>query len=767
MSTDWEYELAQKIRDVRTHADVTSLLEDASRHYELKWIPVGRANNIGAIRMGSDTGLALVERLTNGIDALLELGVLENPGSMPESPEEAARRLYGVPKDGLGAMDDKSRRALAENLWLSMHDSGKKGRPTVVVSDRGVGQHPSDFGSTLLSLNEENKVGKPYTMGTYGQGGSVTFGFSHATIITSRRHANHLGGKPDAVGWTLVREDPGDPETTMMPSYKWLVAGDGSTLSLPPDCFPDLNFGTNITHVEYDIQSLSSAFQLGMWQYLHNTLFDPVLPFVISGDRTPAERKAGSRVVIGNAARLAHPEKARGDVDVAVHDVHVVDLGEHGKVEVSYWALTRPSGATGGEGAASSYVQAANAVSLTLHGQRQDAESRQWIKDKGKLPYLFKNLVVNINANGLKPVGRRELFASTRERATQSDLRSYIYDITAAFLSGDADLKRLNHEEKEKLLASSTSATNERIRKRLKQFINTKIKGTKAPAVGAAGSGGSGSGGGGSTSGGSKGRSSIRPRGGGGHSARNYDDSALPNDPTKLAFDSREVRVNRGGRGYLWVLLDAKNGYLPDNDEHLEIQIEGGGKHKPNVVSRSRLLGGKSRWAISASEDVDLGEYEMTLTLTTNSRQLSASIPVLVQDPPKPKYPGAGGEDEETGPEVRWFSKEQWEEHGSTAKTVGYVASDSEATTIWVNRHFDLLDKALASSKLSPDQVTSRADRYQFPVACGLWLQHYEEQRGNIVNDKYREAEFRRLAEAVLATMDPDIELAGVEQIDD
>jgi len=770
MSADWEKELARKILSARTPQDINLLIEEADFRYPIKRVPVGRPNNIGTIRMASDPGLALVERLTNGIDALLELGVLDQPGLAPKSPEQAARQVFDVPEGGLGEMSEKARRTLAENLSLSLHESGEKRRPTVVVRDRGLGQHPTDFGTTLLSLNESNKVGKPYTMGTYGQGGSVTFGFSDATIIVSRRHPHHLEGKSDEVGWTIVFEDPGDPETSMLPSYKWLVQDDGSTLSLSPDCFPDLDFGTIVTHVRYDIQSLTGPFQTQLWQFLHATLVDPVLPLLISGDRSDSERKAGSRVVIGNAARLANPDKARGDVDVAAHDEHVVDLGdEYGKIKISYWALTRPSGKTGGEGAASSYVQASNAVSLTLHGQRQDAQPRQWIKSETGLPYLYKNMVVNINANGLRPLGRRELFASTRERATESALRRRIYELVAEILREDPELKRLNREEKEKLLANSTSAANERIRKRLSKFIKTKISGTKAPGAGDSGSGGSGSGGDGTTSGDSKNIGSRRTSGGGKGPARNTDDSDLPNDPTHLAFESKLVRVSRGARGKVWVLLNAKNRYLPKNDEFLSIEWAGEGERKPKVATRSALQGGKCLWSISADEDVDLGTYTMTVTLTTVTGQLSASIPVEVVNPPKPKLPGVGGEDEERGPEVRWVRKDEWDDHDMTVRSVGYVAQDAEATTIWVNRDFDLLAKALASNKLSPDQVVLRADRYQFPVACGLWLQHHEERTnpGNAPTEAYRMAEFHRLAEAVLATIDPDVDLAGVEQVDD
>lgn len=766
MTEKWELELGKAIWTAKSIGDVEAILKAAENKYNIKTVPVGRDNNIGTIRMASDPGLALVERITNGMDALIELAVVLNPGIDPKTPEEAARKLFGVPDGGLGDMSDSDRRGIAERLVVSFHDSGVKKRPSVRIDDRGIGQHPSKLDATLLSLNKDNKVGKPYTMGTYGQGGSVTFGFSEFTVLASRSHPSLLGGLDDAVGWTIVYEEEGDLSKDMLPYYVWVVKADGSPLSLPPECLPELDHGTRITHINYDVQYLSGPFQTQAWQFLHATLFDPAIPFLIAGDRTAAERNAKNRVVIGNAARLSNPDRAKGDIDVAVNDTHHLDLGpQYGTVDVSYWALTRPSGKVTDGGAASSYVQANNAVSLTLHGQRQDAERRTWIKDKALLPYLYKNMVIHIDANGLKPRGRRELFASTRERATESELRSLIYDRTAELLRDDQELKRLNHEEKERLLQNSTAATNNKVRKRLGKFIKTKLKGTSVPGSSGDGKGKGGEGGGAAGSGGKK--KGKAAHGGRRGPERKTDDAHLPHVPTTIAFDSKQVRVNRGARGLLWVLVDAKNGYLPAHNDALSVTFSGPGENMPKVVSQSKLLGGKSRWAVSADEEVELGDFQMTVDLMTANGPLTASIDVVVKEPPEEKKEGPGGHEEDTGPDVQWVFKNQWEDMGMDARTVGRVDQDTESTIIWVNRDFDLLAKALASSKLGPDQVTTRADRYQYPVACGLWLQSHELKNSETKPDeKYLRSELHRLAEAVLVAMDPDVELAGMEQAD-
>jgi hypothetical protein len=65
----------------------------------------------------------------------------------------------------------------------------------------------------------------------------------------------------------------------------------------------------------------------------------------------------------------------------------------------------------------------------------------------------------------------------------------------------------------------------------------------------------------------------------------------LPNVPTAIAFEATSVRVSRGFSGRVWVDIDAKNGYLPDHDDALEITFEGNGSALPEIQSRSRLLG--------------------------------------------------------------------------------------------------------------------------------------------------------------------------------
>jgi hypothetical protein len=744
--------IAQQAWAARSEADVQQLLADiAAWTPGVKWRPVGdRPNNIGTIRVASDPALAMVERITNAMDAMLELGQLSHPADQPTSPRQAAQLWYSVPKTGLGDMTETERRELGKHISVSLDESGDGKRPTIVVSDDGTGQSPADFPRTLVSLNESNKVGQLYTMGTYGQGGAATFGFSRATLVLSRRHPSYRGNQPDQVGFTIVIEKD-DPLQQRLPNYEYLVGPDNQVLSFDPSLFPELANGTRFVHVAYDFQAWTGPYTTGAWQLFHAALFDPVLPFLVTGTRKK-ETGYGSRIVIGNAARLNNIGAAKGEIELAHSDSVAVDLGaEYGKVTFNYWVVRRPAGSDKASDAAGGYVQASNAVSMTLFGQRQDAEPRSWIKDQARLPFLYKNIVIQIDADHLTPIAKRELFASTRERATSSDLRSAIYDRLATTLLADDELKTLNHEEKERLLAKSTSAANEKVRKRLQKFITTKLKDQVKPGKGGTGPG-------------TEGHKKTKP---GGPSHRDTDDSALPNVPTHLIFQNKHMRIAQGHRTNVWVQIDAKNGYLPAHDDELEISWDGEEPgDKLRLIARSKLLGGKCRWFFEASVEAPLKDYVLRATLQTANGELTDTATITVVTPPKADTSSPGTETA-TGPKVQWVYKDGWLERDFDANTVGDVTVDDEETIIWVNRDLAALDKALSGYKLTPEAIQTRAERYQYPVACSLWLQQFEASRAKTKPDEaYVKAEMLRLAEAVLAAIDPDVDAVFEESVE-
>ena len=75
-------------------------------------------------------------------------------------------------------------------------------------------------------------------------------------------------------------------------------------------------------------------------------------------------------------------------------------------------------------------------------------------------------------------------------------------------------------------------------------------------------------------------------------------------------FDPASRRVNQGSRTTVWVEVDAKNNFLPENDNLLTIVWSNAPGDKVRLVSRSKLLGGRSRWSFEVAEDAPLVSRE-------------------------------------------------------------------------------------------------------------------------------------------------------------
>jgi hypothetical protein len=112
-----------------------------------------------------------------------------------------------------------------------------------------------------------------------------------------------------------------------------------------------------------------------------------------------------------------------------------------------------------------------------------------------------------------------------------------------------------------------------------------------------------------------------------------------------------------------------------------------------------------------------------------------------------------------------WVRKPEWEEHEFNAKTVGKVIVTQEKTIIFVNRDYFRLDKALSINGLTERQIDMRAERYIVPVAVALYMQDLDMKAlpdsENRPSDEFLIRSNDYMAEAVLAAMHSDIEVAG------
>lgn len=146
--------------------------------FNLEWHPFGnKISNVSSIGLGTKAARSLTERLTNRHDAILEARAIDISGTLPTSPRKAAEKWFGRPISGpdTGLFTwDYSTGQYDKYVNVVLLESGVENAPTIDVIDKGIGLKAEEFSTTILSLQEGNKIQKNYLIGAFGQGGAST-----------------------------------------------------------------------------------------------------------------------------------------------------------------------------------------------------------------------------------------------------------------------------------------------------------------------------------------------------------------------------------------------------------------------------------------------------------------------------------------------------------------------------------------------------------------------------------------------------------------
>lgn len=750
-------DLSHQLFEINTQQDVDQWLTEAKKDLGgASWRPLGGLeNNVHTVQVASDPALALIERPTNSIDALLDLKHLELRETAA-SPHLAAQAWYGMPKGGLAEASAKqlTRAGVADLIRITMHESGDGSRPTISIQDQGTGQHPDDFPKTLLSLHESNKKGATHLMGVYGAGGAASYRFARSTILASRRSPSLLDGRSDEIGITVVRYNPLDPEKFKTGRYEYLTTRDGLVPRLELDELPQLPYGTYVKLIEYQIQKYAGpayAPQRSLYQLVHAALPDPALPLRIietraqrfSGVKGDQERRqiAGLLYLLSREGVCAYREVRKVPVEPGM-----------GFITLRYFVLA---------GKENPYTTSEQGLTITLNGQRQIIKDRAWLKRHLELFFLFRRLIVVVDGTQLSSEAKREMFASTRETGVDTPVTRRVLDLVLQEIQEDEDLYALEEAAKQEALAGATEATTIRVKKQLASEIGAFLKGVQ----------------GGHTGGGRKRKSGTSGR----PTVRNTDDSAMLDVPDKLAILNDPIRIEQGQTGALRLEINGKNDFLPRYEDSLAVVIGQELKDHVTVRSKGRLLGGRVRVTLEAGEAAPLA------TSTANVVLVVPALGLVLTDqrPIEVVKARAGEEDHRTGGDldikVHWVGRDAWNDLGDDwdEKTVGmcevHRRDPNQPTVItsaeWtLNEDFEPLRLVSSKQKLTAAALEAFRDAYTYPVALGLFHQRLsldgcaakavEDGGGAEIPSEYQKSEQLRLASAVLLALQPEIHLA-------
>lgn len=189
------YKLSQLNEFIKLYSNYN--LEEKNIVYEdieHDWSYVGDTPyNLSAINLLRDPGKGLIERITNGIDAVLEKEKEKNNLKSPANSDDIIKMAYPnyyLNRCKIKAGEVKRQNACEANdkVIVAINDSMQSNLPTIDVIDQGKGIPGEEFSNTILSIHKGNKskTNKNYLIGAFGQGGSTSLPFSSATIILSK-----------------------------------------------------------------------------------------------------------------------------------------------------------------------------------------------------------------------------------------------------------------------------------------------------------------------------------------------------------------------------------------------------------------------------------------------------------------------------------------------------------------------------------------------------------------------------------------------------
>lgn len=474
--------LFKELLNANTAKEVTDFLETLIDKYTVQWTPVGGyKDNIATINIGTDPAAGLAERITNAIDAVIELKWVEQgkPTDI-SSPRTAVENWFDI-KDGklrtINNASDKKIEELARKIKVTLRDSERENYPTVEIRDQGIGIKGEDFSKTILSLHGQNKISKLFLMGAYGQGGSTALSYNNFTIIVSKPAFLQKGEKPN-VSWTIVRINPGNIDTDKLEWFEYCVDGrNGQPFSFEIED-KDFSHGTLVRHIGMDLGKYTAKMTgptSSLWYLAHHYLFDPIIPITISGERQKDlnQGKVENRSIFGNNRRLT---RGGGDEKNLTQYQQEVSLTfRDGKVTIYYWVLTL-EGSEKPMDRIKNYCLASQPIIITFNGQKQGQLSNTIIKNDLKLPFIEKYLVVQIECDNLDNESKRHLFSSTRESLRDTSILEELKKLTVDTLNEDDELKRLDKERKDRYLKKDHTEALDKLRKRLATRINVYMK---------------------------------------------------------------------------------------------------------------------------------------------------------------------------------------------------------------------------------------------------------------------------------------------------
>lgn len=440
--------------EVQAILDAEGLSSDAS-----KWRPYGDSESFYAVveNQQAHPVPALVEKITNGIDAILEKKVREEgldirSPQAPRSVQDALDRYF--PQHANWDLGDARRRQARE---LQIVASGPRRDTSLLVYDDGVGQAPEDFPGTFLSLLRGNKNDVHFVQGKYNMGGAGAIAFCgdrRFQLVASKRY-----DRRHPLGFTLLRQHPPELAEAAGRKNTWYeyLTFDGEVASIEIDELDiglegrKFRTGSLLKLYSYRLpEGARSIISRDLNLSLNEFLFEPALPFltVDNNERYP-DNRAPVTPVYGLRRRL---ESDTETVETKFSTISTT--AEFGELRVTIYVF-KPRARGQGVKETKQYIQREYfkndmTVLFSLNGQVQGSYTSEFVTRALKMPLLKDYLLIHVDCSKLQLGVRNELFMASRDRLKGSEkadaIRKHLRDLLLA-----SDLKEIARRRKASL----------------------------------------------------------------------------------------------------------------------------------------------------------------------------------------------------------------------------------------------------------------------------------------------------------------------------
>lgn len=653
---------------------------------------------IGGQQSTSDR--ALVEKLTNSIDAMLMLECLKK-GLDPESDKspnsigEALKEFYNMKNGKLSDLDDVQQKSLAENIQLIA--TGDLNSPSISIIDKGEGQSPSRMQDTFLSLMKSNKTKIKFVQGAYNMGstGSLRFcGKKNIQLIISKRNPTLTDKKNkdhDKWSFSVIRKfPPRDGEKNIVYRYLTLnnevlnFASDG--LKILPEISSNQNYenqmnsGSYVKMFNYALPpGLKSNINKDLTKRLDALLIEPALPITVL-DRRDYENEKSFKPGYVRGIEIKLFERKENRLEENFPSSGSFSLRDTNFIYKIYAFKDN------------NYKRyfSKDSIMLTLNGQAHGFLSSTFLARRGVGLSHVKDLVImSVDCSQMSRDLQTEIFMTSRDRLLAGELKDELEAKIENVLGSHKGLEKLNL--KIRTDKASQVGDDTVLYKTVETIINEPIM-----------------------------RDVIRYGRMVSRTVETYEEDeekvSLSFHPSmfKVANDYTKdtPRVATAGKPFAIKFdTDVANDYFDRISEPGSIEVKVGGKKlEEGKFFNKRLWNGEFHLMINNENEFteqELLDFEVTVNDNENNKSFNSNFYVEVKKP-KPTLPKNGVSNSSPKrprvnrgvktPNINRIFKDMWNYHNFDRFSIGYAIPEDDDFNVYINMDSDYVKSELMNA---------------------------------------------------------------------